>query len=130
MNVMKKLTPGTTVFVTADHGFGPVGRERIYFKDYDLNENEDCSYLNCRLKVAWANVDLPEPLRKKVIHFTPQELRMTVTQTWTKKNGQVRRTYACLSRRPGPRKTARLSPRSTKPWYSRGTDAPLADPST
>ena len=89
MNVMKKLAPGTTVFVTADHGFGPVGRDRIYFKDYDLNENEDCSYLNCRLKVAWPNVDLPEPLRKKVIAFTPQELRMPVKQTWTKKNGQV-----------------------------------------
>lgn len=89
MNVMNKLTPGTTVFVTADHGFGPVGRDRIYFKDYDLNENEDCSYLNCRLKVAWANVDLPEPLRKKVIPFTPQELRMPLKQTWTKKNGQI-----------------------------------------
>jgi hypothetical protein len=89
MNVMKKLAPGTTVFVTADHGFGPVGRDRIYFKDYDLNENEDCSYLNCRLKTAWPNVDLPEPLRKKVIAFTPAQLRMPVKQSWTKKNGQV-----------------------------------------
>jgi len=89
MNVMKKLAPGTTVFVTADHGFGPVGRDRIYFKDYDLNENEDCSYLNCRLKVAWPNVDLPEPLRKKVIAFTPQELRLPAKQSWTKKNGQL-----------------------------------------
>jgi hypothetical protein len=89
MNVMKKLAPGTTVFVTADHGFGPVGRERIYFKDYDLNENEDCSYLNCRLKVAWNNVDLPESLRKKVIAFTPEQLRMPVKQSWTKKNGQI-----------------------------------------
>src|ERR1019366_4838449 len=65
------------------------GRERIYFKDYDLNENEDCSYLNCRLKVAWSDVDLPESLRKNVIPFTPQELRMPVKQTWTKKNGQT-----------------------------------------
>ena len=89
MNVMKKLTPGTTVFVTADHGFGPVGRDRIYFKDYDLNENEDCSYLNCRLKTAWPNVDLPEPLRKKAIAFTPDQLRMPVKQSWTKRNGQV-----------------------------------------
>lgn len=89
MNVMKKLAPGTTVFVTADHGFGPVGRDRIYFKDYDLNENEDCSYLNCRLKVAWSNVDLPEPLRKKVIAFTPEQLRMPLKQSWTKKNGQI-----------------------------------------
>jgi hypothetical protein len=89
MTVMKKLTPGTTVFVTADHGFGPVGRDRIYFKDYDLNENEDCSYLNCRLKTAWPNVDLPEALRKKVIAFTPAQLRMPVKQSWTKKNGQV-----------------------------------------
>jgi hypothetical protein len=89
LNIMKKLAPGTTVFVTADHGFGPVGRDRIYFKDYDLNENEDCSYLNCRLKSAWANVDLPEPLRKKVIVFAPQQLRMPAKQSWTKKNGQV-----------------------------------------
>jgi hypothetical protein len=89
MNVMKKLAPGTTVFVTADHGFGPVGRDRIYFKDYDLNENEDCSYLNCRLKTAWANVDLPDVLRKKVIPFTPGQLRMPVKQSWTKKNGLV-----------------------------------------
>ena len=89
MNVMKKLAPGTTVFVTADHGFGPVGRDRIFFKEYDLNENEDCSYLNCRLKSAWSNVDLPEPLRKKVIAFTPQQLRMPVKQSWTKKNRQV-----------------------------------------
>jgi hypothetical protein len=89
MNVMKKLAPGTTVFVTADHGFGPVGRERIYFKDYDLNENEDCSYLNCRLKTAWSNVDLPDALRKKVIPFTPAQLRMPAKQSWTKKNGQL-----------------------------------------
>jgi hypothetical protein len=89
MNVMKKLAPGTTVFITADHGFGPVGRDRIYFKDYDLNENDDCSYLNCRLKTAWPNVDIPEPLRKKVIAFTPAQLRMPVKQSWTKKNGQV-----------------------------------------
>jgi hypothetical protein len=89
MNVMKRLAPDTTVFVTADHGFGPVGRDRIYFKDYDLNDNEDCSYLNCRLKTAWPNVDLPEPLRKKVIAFTPEQLRMPVKQSWTKKNGQI-----------------------------------------
>jgi hypothetical protein len=66
-----------------------VGRDRIYFKDYDLNENEDCSYLNCRLKTAWPNVDLPEALRKKVIPFTPAQLRMPEKQSWTKKNGQV-----------------------------------------
>ena len=31
MAIVRKLAPGTKVFVVADHGFGPVAREKLWF---------------------------------------------------------------------------------------------------
>jgi hypothetical protein len=76
MAIVRRLTPGTKVFVTADHGFGPVGREPLWFREADLNEKSDCSYLNCWLRVPIEQADLPAKVRRNVIAFTPDQLRV------------------------------------------------------
>ena len=90
MNVMKKLAPGTTVFVTADHGFGPVGRDRIYFKGLRPQRERRLflSELSPESRVGqrgFTRVASEEGNRR----FTPEQLRMPVKQSWTKKNGTV-----------------------------------------
>lgn len=75
MAVMRGLEPGTKVFITADHGFGPVSQERLDFDHDDLNEPEDCMYLSSRLKVALKEVSRSKTGRN-AIEFTPHQLRM------------------------------------------------------
>jgi len=74
--IFRGIAPGTKVFVTADHGFGPVKREQIWFDAADLNEQDDCSYLNCWLKVPFGRANLPANQRANVIAFTPEQIRM------------------------------------------------------
>jgi len=80
MAIIRNLAPGTKVFVTADHGFGQVGREPLWFSNECLNEPADSSYLNCRLKVPMTNSEIPGKVRNNVIAFTPEQLRMPVKE--------------------------------------------------
>jgi hypothetical protein len=81
MGIIRSLAPGTKVFITADHGFGPVARERIWFDRSQLNDAEDCSYLNSWLRVPPSSVSLPEKFRRQIITFTPEQLRLPVKET-------------------------------------------------
>ncbi|MBI4318415.1 MAG: PglZ domain-containing protein [Chloroflexi bacterium] len=74
--IIRALTPETKVFVTADHGFGRVGRQPLWFDDADLNDPADCTYLNCRLRYPIHQANLPQKVRDNIIAFTPQQLRM------------------------------------------------------
>lgn len=76
LNIVRKLKPGTKVFITADHGFGLVGREKIWFKKEELNEPRDCNYLNCKLPIPLSYTDVPHYLKSKIIEFTPEDLRI------------------------------------------------------
>ena len=83
MAIVRRLTPGTKVFITADHGFGRVGREPLWFNDADLNEKTDCSYLNCLLRVPLKDASLPAKVRDNVIAFTPEQLRLHTEESRT-----------------------------------------------
>jgi hypothetical protein len=83
MAIVRKLAPGTKVFVTADHGFGPVGRQPLFFPETALNERSDCSYLSCLLRVPADSADLPAKLRRNVLSFTPEQLRHPADESRT-----------------------------------------------
>jgi hypothetical protein len=90
MAIIRSLSPGTKVFVTADHGFGRVGREPLWFDETDLNETVDCRYLNCWLRSPVDQVRVPKKVRDNIISFSPEELRMPSEEKRTiKKTGQV-----------------------------------------
>lgn len=74
MAIVRKLGPGTKVFVTADHGFGPIGGKPIWFDRHDLNEDDDCSYRNCWLRVPFDQAQLPAQARANVLAFTLDQL--------------------------------------------------------
>lgn len=97
MAIVRGLAPGTKVFVTADHGFGTVGREPLWFDERDLNEKTDCSYLNCLLRVPIVQANLPAKVRHNIIAFTPEQLRMPAAEIRTFQSGQVlRKEYAAI----------------------------------
>jgi hypothetical protein len=90
MTIVRSLAPGTKVFITADHGFGPIGRQMLFFDESDLNEPRDCSYLNCLLKVPFTSARLPAKVRNNVIAFTPEQLGMPTSETVTnRRTGSV-----------------------------------------
>jgi len=90
MSVVRALTPGTKVFITADHGFGRVGREALWFQDSNLNDRDDCSYLNCWLKVDCSSTYLPKKVLDNIIAFSPDQLRLPEQQTTKiQKTGQT-----------------------------------------
>src|SRR5262249_35640998 len=90
MTVVRSLAPGTKVFVTADHGFGRVGREPLWFDDSSLNEREDCAYLNTWLRVPCSATYLPKKVVENVIPFTPDQLRLPLKETVkVQKTGQT-----------------------------------------
>lgn len=76
MAIIRNLAPGTKVFVTADHGFGQVGRVPLWFPNECLNEPADSTYLNCLLKVPISDSEIPGKVRGNVIAFSPEQLRM------------------------------------------------------
>ena len=89
MAIIRNLSPGTKVFVTADHGFCQVGREPLWFSNECLNEPADSSYLNCWLRVPISDSEIPGKVRNNVIAFTPEQLRMkTQDIRFDKKIGQ------------------------------------------
>ncbi|MFZ2399750.1 MAG: PglZ domain-containing protein [Smithella sp.] len=81
MAIIRNLAPGTKVFVTADHGFGQVGREPLWFSNECLNEPTDSSYLNCWLRVPISDSEIPGKVRNNVVAFTPEQLRMPANET-------------------------------------------------
>jgi hypothetical protein len=87
MAIIRRLTPGTKVFITADHGFGLVGQEWLSVDPNDLNDPADCVYLNCLLSVSVSNANLPSKVRKNIISFTPEQLHYPQKETWTAKTG-------------------------------------------
>jgi hypothetical protein len=93
MAIVRSLSSGTKVFVTADHGFGRVHRERIRLDAAWLNEPEDCAYLNAWLRQSLDEAKAPGKVRNNVWEFPVSALRMPATegafdrrtkQTWQK----------------------------------------------
>ena len=76
MAIIRNLTPGTKVFVTADHGFCRVPRQRLHIDASWLNEPNDCSYLNARLRESLAAVRAPGKVRDNVWEMPMADLRM------------------------------------------------------
>ena len=64
MSIMRQLQPGTKVFITADHGFGRVPREKIWMEAAWLNDPSDCSYLNAWMRQSLADVKAPAKVRQ------------------------------------------------------------------
>ncbi len=77
MAIVRNLSPGTRVFITADHGFARVGRKDIWFDSGDLHIPYDCTYLNCLLKSPYEELQLPPAVKKNIIAFTPGQLQIT-----------------------------------------------------
>lgn len=83
-------------FVTADHGFGRVGREKIWFNAGELNEPGDCSYLNCRLRIPLEETSIPSHLRKNITSLTHLQLRMPESESVVKANQVIKKEYASI----------------------------------
>ena len=81
MAIMRGLLPETKVFITADHGFGRVAREKIWLDAEWLNEPNDCKYLAARLKTSLTSVAAPWRVRDSVWEFPVATLRMPASET-------------------------------------------------
>lgn len=79
LSIMRSLSPGTKVFIAADHGFGRVGRQQLWIDSHDCNSPQDCNYLNARLCVSIQRANMPGKVRANVIALTPEQLRMPRT---------------------------------------------------
>jgi len=90
MAIVRKLEPGTKVFVVADHGFGPIGDERIGIGDQAVNQARDCAYQYARLRVPASELHLPKDKRDNLLAFTPQQLGAPASEAFRdQKNGQT-----------------------------------------
>lgn len=89
MSIVRRLAPGTKVFITADHGFGRVGQEWLGVEKAYLNEPQDCVYLNCLLSVPLERANLHPKVWKNVIGFTPEQLRYPKQERFTRRDGTV-----------------------------------------
>jgi PglZ domain len=89
MAIIRRLTPRTKVFITADHGFGLVGQEWLGIDSSALNDLADCVYLNCLLSVPVSSANLHPKVRKNIISFTPAQLHYPMRETWTAKTGAI-----------------------------------------
>lgn len=100
MEIVRSLSPGTKVFITADHGFVQIGREPIGFNEGDLNEEKDCNYLNCRLKESLLFSRIPDRHKGNMISFTPMQLRLPgkeVTISDRRTNAKSTKTYQSIA---------------------------------
>lgn len=80
MALVRNLAPNTKVFVVADHGFGPIGRERLGIEPVWLNvPHEDCTYLNAWLRQSLSQAGAPRKVRDRVWEFAVADLRMPET---------------------------------------------------
>ncbi len=98
LGIMRSLAPGTKVFITADHGFGPIGREKLWLDDRWLNEPQDCSYLNAWLFESLKDAMAPAKVRQNALEFPVAALRMPAKETVPDKGrgGTWEKTYATI----------------------------------
>ena len=94
MAIVRGLAPGTKVFITADHGFGRIHRQRLGIDATWLNEPFDCSYLNAGLMKSLTDLGAPRKVRENVWELSVTDLRLPATvemqdkqtgQKWQKK---------------------------------------------
>ncbi len=76
MSIVRTFKPGTKLFITADHGFTRVHRERIWLDSSWLNESSDCAYLHAKLKKSLKSVMAPLKVRQNVLEFDIEALNM------------------------------------------------------
>lgn len=89
MAIVRKLAPGTKVFVTADHGFGRVGRSLLFTEAEWVNEQDDCKYLNVWLRDPLSRLQVPGKVKQNVIEFPVASLRLpAVEDAFDKKAGR------------------------------------------
>lgn len=81
MAIIRRLEPRTKVFITADHGFGLIGRERIRVGNDWVNEPSDCNYQNARLSGTLDSLHVSGKEKQKIIEFDMKELRLPVAET-------------------------------------------------
>jgi hypothetical protein len=91
MAVIRQLPAGMKVFITADHGFGRVHRDRLSIEQAWLNQPEDCLHLNAWLRKTLKDCGAPDKVRQNVIEFPVDDLRMPKTEAAYDK--QTRNTY-------------------------------------
>lgn len=98
MALVRGLRPGTKVFVVADHGFGPVGRQPLWFEKGQLYSDSDCKYSNCRLPEELKLADLAGKVRDNTIAFESETLRLpqVVTTTDPDSKQMVARSYGYI----------------------------------
>jgi hypothetical protein len=76
MSIVRTFSPGTKLFITADHGFTRVHRERIWLESAWLNDPTDCTYLHAKLKSSLKDTTAPAKVRQNVWEFPVDTLRM------------------------------------------------------
>ncbi len=86
--IIRKLAPDTKVFIVADHGFGRIGRQPVLLDEKDLNEPEDCKYLNCYLKYPFAIANISQNNRSNILALTPEQIRMPREQNIPENRGR------------------------------------------
>ncbi|MEQ8191741.1 MAG: PglZ domain-containing protein, partial [Candidatus Eremiobacterota bacterium] len=94
MYIMRSLEAGTKIFITADHGFGPVDMNCLEIEEDWLNDNMDCSYRNAYLKKSLSKAGASEKIRKNVVEFSVDDLRMPSLET--SKKSYVKKQYASI----------------------------------
>lgn len=76
MAIVRTFSPGTKLFITADHGFTRVHRDRIWLDSSWLNDATDCTYLHAKLKCSLKDAMAPAKVRQNVWEFPVEALRM------------------------------------------------------
>jgi len=88
MSIIRKLKPGTKIFITADHGFGLVGKDKIWFHQSELNDARDCAYLHCALNTRLESTSVPDYIKKNIIEFSPGQIRMPKEENYVERKTQ------------------------------------------
>ncbi len=97
-SILRTLPPGTKVFITADHGFGPVSREQIWLEESWLNEPADCMYLNAKLKTKIAEARVPYKVKESVWELPVGDLRYPSTEKSVNRSSrtEIEKTYSSI----------------------------------
>jgi hypothetical protein len=98
MSVIRQLAPGTKVFITADHGFGRIHRDRLQTEHAWLNQPEDCLHLNAWLRKTLKDCSPPDKFKQNVIEMPVTMLRMPTTEAAWDRNAKatLNKTYASI----------------------------------
>jgi hypothetical protein len=98
MAYVRGLSQGTKVFITADHGFGPLSRTPIQVDADWLNEHMDCAYTNAWLRKSLKDAGAPAHVREKCVELTVEQLRMPAHESAFShaKKSTVDKTYSTL----------------------------------